>query len=104
MELQHRTDRLRLGRLTGVQFAEIEVGEDASVIRRPLSETALPHECVLVSVRRGRKLIIPHGDTVLEPGDRVTALVADECLEDFYAWVAATCPVTGSGNADTEKT
>lgn len=95
MELQHRTDRLRLGRLTGVQFVETEVGEDAEAVGKPLSQADLPHDCVLVSVRRGRKLIIPHGDTVLEPGDRITALLADECLDDFYAWSAATCRVTG---------
>jgi CIC family chloride channel protein len=89
MELQHHTERLRLGKLTGTEFAELVVGEDAAVSQKPLRELILPHECVLVSVRRGRKLIIPHGDTVLQPGDRVTALVAEECLEDFRIRLSA---------------
>ena len=39
---------------------------------------SLPHEAVLVSVRRANgEVIIPHGDTVLESGDRVVAF-ADE--------------------------
>jgi len=100
MELQHRTDRLRLGRLTGVQFVDTEIGEGAALAGTRLSEAALPHDCVLVSVRRGRKLIIPHGDTVLEPGDSVTALVSDECLDGFYARTGAIGGLIGSGDAD----
>lgn len=104
MELQHRTDRLRLGRLTGAQFAEVDVGEDADIVGIPLSQATLPRDCVLVSVRRGRKLIIPHGDTVLQPGDRVTALVSDECQGDFYSRAAAACKLLPSGKDGAAKT
>jgi CIC family chloride channel protein len=34
----------------------------------------LPQECILVSVRRGGRAIIPRGDTTLETGDRIVAL------------------------------
>lgn len=103
MELQHRTERLRLGKLTGTEFVEVDVGEDAPVVSKPLSKAALPRDCMLISVRRGRKLIIPHGDTVLQPGDRVTALVADECLDDFYSWVAAACKMPEAQKGEEKK-
>ncbi|MCD6289631.1 MAG: chloride channel protein [Anaerolineae bacterium] len=75
LELQHRMDRLRLGNVTGTQFVETEVTPSSPAAGRQIRELSLPYECVIVSVRRGRGLIIPHGDTVLQPGDRVTALV-----------------------------
>ena len=45
-----------------------------------VSEIHLPQECLLVSVRRGHKLHIAHGYTVLQAGDRVTIFADDECL------------------------
>jgi len=88
MELQQRTERLRLGKLTGTDFLELEVSPDSPMVGKPLRDLQLPHECVLVSVRRGRKLIIPHGDTVLQPGDRITAFVAEECRSAICSLVA----------------
>jgi trk system potassium uptake protein TrkA len=35
----------------------------------------LPAECILAGVIRSGRLIIPHGDTVLQPGDEVLAVV-----------------------------
>lgn len=34
----------------------------------------LPAESIIVSVRRDHRLIIPHGDTVLQPGDHLVAI------------------------------
>ncbi|MDH7486798.1 MAG: chloride channel protein [Anaerolineae bacterium] len=84
VELQHRSERLRLGKLTGTEFVEVEVHPASGVVGRRISELSLPGECVLVSIQRGRRLIIPHGATVLEAGDRVTALVDSQGLEAFH--------------------
>ncbi len=40
-----------------------------------LRELQIPSECVVVAVIRKNKLLIPHGDTVLQPADEVLALV-----------------------------
>lgn len=88
MELQERTERLRLGKLTGADFLELEVSPESAVVGKALRDLNLPQDCVLVSVRRGRKLIIPHGDTVLQAGDKLTALVAEGCRGEFCALVA----------------
>jgi len=45
----------------------------------------LPSDYVLISIQRGRRLVIPHGDTVLQPGDRVTALVDTHHRELFQS-------------------
>lgn len=83
MELQHRAERLRLGKVTGTEFVEVDVEEGSPVAGKPIREIPWPRDCVLISVQRGRRIIIPHGDTVLEPGDRATALIDEDCGEPF---------------------
>ncbi|HLC03182.1 MAG TPA: Na+/H+ antiporter [Anaerolineales bacterium] len=56
------------------QFVEIRLELDSRASGKSVAELSLPHEIVIVSVRRGRELILPRGDTVLHPGDSVTAV------------------------------
>jgi Na+:H+ antiporter len=56
------------------QFVEIRLGPDSRAAGKSVAELSLPHEIVIVSVRRGRELILPRGDTILQPGDSVTAV------------------------------
>ncbi|MFZ5916257.1 MAG: chloride channel protein [Chloroflexota bacterium] len=79
MDVQQRRERLRLGRLVGAEFVELEVTPECSLVGKYLRDLDLPRECVIVSVRRGRQLILPHGDTFFEVDDRVTALVGQDC-------------------------
>jgi CIC family chloride channel protein len=81
MEMQQRRERLQLGKLSGTEFVELEVAAQSLLTGRAIRDLILPHDCVIVSVRRGRRVIIPHGDTVFQVGDRVTALVSLECKE-----------------------
>jgi CIC family chloride channel protein len=85
VELQHRAERLRLGKVTGTEFVEVDVHLASPLAGRQIRELDLPSDCVLVSIQRGRRLVIPHGDVVLQPGDRVTALVDIHCRELFQS-------------------
>jgi len=85
VELQHRAERLRLGKVTGTEFVEAEVHPASPLAGQQIKELDLPSDCVLISIQRGRRLVIPHGDTVLQPGDRVTALVDTHCREIFQS-------------------
>lgn len=75
VELQHQVERLQLGKVTGTEFIEADVHPASPLAGRQIKELELPSDYVLISIQRGRRLVIPHGDTVLQPGDRVTALV-----------------------------
>lgn len=75
LELQQRVERAHLRLLPGAEFIEMEVEPDMWAAGKRVREIPLPPQCILVSVRRDGQLIIPHGDTVLLPGDRVVALV-----------------------------
>lgn len=50
------------------------VRQDSDVIGKNVSELTLPHNCLLVAVRRGKQELIPRGDTVIMAGDTLVAL------------------------------
>jgi CIC family chloride channel protein len=66
-----------------LQFVECTLLPDSPAVGKPIRSVNLPRECVLVSVRRGNARLIPHGDTVLQAGDYVTAYLSEadrDCL------------------------
>ena len=86
-EIQHRTKRMRLRNIDGTEFVEIHLDPDDRVVGRSLQEVAaeLPREAILVSVRRRGKVLIPHGDTIFQPGDQVTAFVRSQDIDTIKA-------------------
>jgi CIC family chloride channel protein len=66
-------DQLQLRSIDNTKFLEIEIEATSQAIGRPLAEVGptLPHECVVVSIRRQGSVLIPHGDTVLQAGDQI---------------------------------
>jgi CIC family chloride channel protein len=79
---QHRAETLRLGKLDGAGFQHISIPSGAPAAGQRVREIDLPDECLIVSVRRGRKLYIAHGNTQLQADDLVTVFSADECLSE----------------------
>ena len=74
---QHRAELLRLDKLDRASFIDVRISPQSPVVGKRLSELDLPDDCLVVSVRRGRKLHVAHGYTVLEGGDQVT-IFADQ--------------------------
>jgi CIC family chloride channel protein len=73
---RHRAQQTQLSAVSRLNVIEIKLEAGAPIADKCLSELALPRECVIASVRRGRQVILPRGDTVLRAGD-VLAAVAD---------------------------
>jgi chloride channel protein, CIC family len=69
---QHQVEIFRLDKLDGAKFVQIDIPPQSPVVGKRIIELHLPSECLIVSVRRGRKLHVAHGYTVLQAGDRVT--------------------------------
>lgn len=66
----------------GVSFIELEIPEDSPALGRRLKELGIPDDSILpLLIRSGTQVVIPYGDTVLEPGDKVIA-VSSEASED----------------------
>ena len=64
---QQRKASQRLRDLAGVTFLELTVHEDSSVAGQHVRDIAWPERTVLTTIRRMGRVVMPTGDTVLEP-------------------------------------
>lgn len=75
--LRHRIHQLRLdsSQDSQVSVIEIQVEPGAFCDGKKISQVSWPHQCLLSSVRSGHRIFIPHGDTLLQAGDVLMAVV-----------------------------
>ena len=85
-EVQHRTRQIESTNEEGTEFVEVILHQDDKAIGQTVMEIApqLPTQCVLISIRRDGKTIIPHGDTVFRPGDHITAFVDSKDGDELF--------------------
>jgi CIC family chloride channel protein len=84
-EARERAERTRVVNDSRAQFIDLTVPAGSSAAGNCLSGIGLPRSAVLVMVRRGSDLLIPHGDTRLAAGDVVTLLCERDHLEEVRA-------------------
>jgi len=63
------------------RLAEVRVPEDSELIGKQIVEAGLPENTDIVLLNRGRRIIIPTGATILEPGDVMLVLADEESLK-----------------------
>ena len=56
------------------ELMEIYTDDSMTVLGKPLKHLDLPDFCIIAAINRGEETIIPNGDTVLRPGDRVVVV------------------------------
>ncbi len=80
-------DMMTLLKLRKGEYSLVEekVHPDSIAAGRVVREIDLPTESTLVAVFRKGQLIIPHGDTVLQPADEVLAVAHRSCLKQLAA-------------------
>lgn len=83
LDAQQRAERLRLGKLGGTEFVEVVVDKGSPVVGQRLRDVCLPENCIVVSVQRGRKVIIPHGDTAIKAKDKLVVFATEECAAEL---------------------
>ncbi len=74
-EMQRRSERCRLGHLTGTECIELKVQPGSKVAGKRVKDIKWPKDSLLISIRKSQKQKLPHGDDLLNPGDVVIALV-----------------------------
>jgi chloride channel protein, CIC family len=84
-EARHRAEATQAVNHARAEFVEVTIPPGSLVTGLTVAELDLPRAAVLVSIRRGRDLLIPHGDTKLESGDVVTALCERQYSEELRA-------------------
>jgi CIC family chloride channel protein len=67
------------------EFVDLPLSPNSGVVGKTVAELDLPRASVLVSIRRGHDLVIPHGDTCLQAGDIITALCERDCITHVKA-------------------
>ncbi len=64
------------------RFLEFTIRTGSPALGHRVCDLHLPADCLLVSIRRGPALLVPHGDTELIEGDRVTVLCTLDARRD----------------------
>lgn len=88
IEQQHRTEQIRLNTLTGAHVIEHRVEYNSPIAHREIKDLQLPTECVIASIRRDDKLIVPHGSTMIRPNDILTFVASPENEDELGRLVA----------------
>ena len=57
-----------------IRLLELRLGADSAWVGKPISELELPSGVVIAAVHHGDATSIPHGRTVLDPGDKVVLM------------------------------
>jgi len=78
---------LELGPLSSLDLVEFAVAPDHAIAGAAVRELGLPRSALIAVIARGQDTIPPRGTTVIEPGDRLFALVPHAerpVLEDVF--------------------
>ncbi len=87
-EIQDRTQRIQaLEQKDGTEFVEIFLTDGDIAVGKSVQEISpkLPEDCVLISIERNGRVIIPHGSTVFDVEDRLTAYTRVCDAEHLFA-------------------
>ncbi len=90
-EIQQRTQRLQMRNIDGTEFVDINIHENSKANGKTIGSLAetLPHDCILISIRRDGKVLIPHGETKLQANDQLTAFIQSKDVERLYSCLRA---------------
>jgi len=61
-----------------LDLVEIDLGPASPAAKKHVKDVVMPEGCLLVTVIRGSKVVVPKGQTVLREGDRVLALTPQD--------------------------
>jgi trk system potassium uptake protein TrkA len=83
-------DMMTLLKLRKGEYSVVEekVAPISIAVGKMLQDLHIPSECVIAAIIRKGRLIIPHGDTVLQTADEVLAVVHASQISEFAAVLA----------------
>ncbi|MDQ1397703.1 MAG: trk/ktr system potassium uptake protein [Acidimicrobiaceae bacterium] len=67
------------------RLVEVTLADDSPAAKMQLSELPVPRDATIVAVVRDGHVVVPRGDTVLQPSDEVLALVTPDSEEPVKA-------------------
>jgi len=88
-------DRVKVRTQPGAGFFESMVRRGTPIVGWQVKDVNWPAGAILVSIRRGSSVLIPHGETVIEVGDTITVFGTGESREDLGFLLEPTRDSTG---------
>jgi len=88
-------DRVKVRTQPGAAFFEAMVRRGTPIVGWQVKDVHWPDGAILVSIRRGSSVLIPHGGTVVEVGDTITVFGTGESREDLGFLLEPTRDSTG---------
>jgi len=81
--LRHRAQQVRLDAWTSetIKTSEVPIRPGSDCAGKQMKDIPWPQDSLVASLQRGRRVFIPHGDTILEAGDLLVVVAADPALE-----------------------
>lgn len=77
----------------GAKLVEVTLSPDSPAAGKVVAELGVPRDASLVAVVRDGHVVVPRGDTMLQPGDEVLALVTNNADDDLSAILVAPKPL-----------
>lgn len=74
---------------SGVMMADMHAGALPDIIEKPIRDLGIPRSLLIAAIVRDGKVIIPHGQTVIEKEDTLYLLGSSDTISSFYASHAA---------------
>lgn len=66
-----------------ISLAKSTIERSAPAAHKKIKELSLPKDCVIMTIVRDNKVLLPGGNSLLLPGDEVLSVVADEAKDDL---------------------
>jgi CIC family chloride channel protein len=87
-----RLNELRETHEGNVRVIEVDISDGHPFMGKTVKEIAgdLPEDCILVSISRNNRVVIPHGNTVFQKGDHLVTLSSAACAEETRKHLQAT--------------
>ena len=78
---RHRANEVRLGAFSGATVIDLVIRPGAPCAGKHISEVKWPKDTVIATLRRGRRIIVPHGDTLLQADDVLVMVTAGDARD-----------------------
>jgi Trk K+ transport system NAD-binding subunit len=99
IEQQHIEEDVRLHALTGAHIVDYLVRPGAEVAGKKVKDVTWPDESAIAAIRRGERLIVPHGGTDIKLWDRLTFVTDPRAESDLARLTGQPSASTGQPNA-----
>jgi len=80
---QHQFSSVAILEEGGIELVEFVIRDNSRVVNTPLHELNFPGGALVAAILRGKEVIIPRGNDILQPGDSVILVTSPESHEEL---------------------